>query len=406
MIPFLPLLLVAGIVTLVARSNKNEDNLNGVSEDNFFTEIEAEKEVRGFNGLGDACENMSPEKVKNLKARYLKITRQMKADAQYMFPIDMPNECINAMKDWAIIAQSPYGNSYYNTVCKSWSVTPENSYRVADHWNFYSQGSYHCTTNTIVPNNTHYSLCQYKDGSYTLIKSWEKDFEKEKARIKVGRKNNTGNKDLFEREKFAKAFLLTVKNELDKYGIIVDFKTKIGNNANGKYYFYYLNKKWDYENFQQKDKSIAEIIKLQKEIKGNQYSKANLTKKTAIEISQILSVLYNQYRELDKNTEWQQVGFNFKPSAKEAFDVLIDDAPMMLLKIGEYKGSGRNIRRVGIIEYKGNLKGFSRRDVAIVGNKSGSDFDFIDGDVKTKFGTKNKYRMLYNIYASSKGKLK
>lgn len=45
---------------------------------------------------------------------------------------------------------SPYNRSdsgsFYDCTDKSWDYTPDGSIRVSDHWNFWSQGRYHCLT--------------------------------------------------------------------------------------------------------------------------------------------------------------------------------------------------------------------------------------------------------------------
>jgi hypothetical protein len=98
---------------------------------------------------------------------------------KFLLPNTMPNEVANLINNWVEVSKSPYSDSYYNTNEKSWDYTPEGSFRISDHWNFTSDGNkIHCKTNVDVKPNT-WTLAQYSNGVYVVIKSWE--FAKEQT---------------------------------------------------------------------------------------------------------------------------------------------------------------------------------------------------------------------------------
>lgn len=83
----------------------------------------------------------------------------------------MPTEFVNEMNGWAILTKSPYSQSFYNVADKSWDYTPDKSIRISDHLNFESNGTIHCKTNIVVPNNTHYAKGIYNKskGVYEIV---------------------------------------------------------------------------------------------------------------------------------------------------------------------------------------------------------------------------------------------
>lgn len=94
------------------------------------------------------------------------------------------NEMMNGLKDLdniasnenLMISKSPYSQSFYAYESGeiSWDSKPENSYRLADHWNFESQNTVHCK----LKDNTEYTqkvyLAQYKKGTYEVVNNYEK----------------------------------------------------------------------------------------------------------------------------------------------------------------------------------------------------------------------------------------
>lgn len=69
--------------------------------------------------------------------------------------------------------------SFYSKEGKSWNYTPEGTIRVSDHWNFYSRGEVHCTTD--VPAEKligKWAVGQYntETGIYNIIALDEKDY--------------------------------------------------------------------------------------------------------------------------------------------------------------------------------------------------------------------------------------
>jgi hypothetical protein len=98
-----------------------------------------------------------------------------------LLPTDMNDKLVDIMKTWEIVAKSPYSNSFYSTNGKSWEHTPENSYRISDHWNFGNEYDkiIHCPTNKPVKNG-YWTLAQYRNGVYVVIKSYKKTTKMQK----------------------------------------------------------------------------------------------------------------------------------------------------------------------------------------------------------------------------------
>lgn len=88
------------------------------------------------------------------------------------------------IKDWDDVSFSPYSKSFYSSSNIDWDYKPENSYRISNHWNFYSQGGYHCK---IEDESKKYNwlLCKYVNGVYEIVK----DLTSDKEFIKLGRKD-------------------------------------------------------------------------------------------------------------------------------------------------------------------------------------------------------------------------
>ena len=63
----------------------------------------------------------------------------------------IPFEAIKEIENWGTIIKSPYGHSYYNGPV-GWDFKTPDSFRIADHWNFTSQGKKHCETTTPIDN--------------------------------------------------------------------------------------------------------------------------------------------------------------------------------------------------------------------------------------------------------------
>lgn len=91
-------------------------------------------------------------------------------------PSDFPIELFKSIAGWDYIQKSPYGHSYYSAV-KSWSETVPDSFRIADHWNFWSKGKQHIITTTPVADNSHWTIAQYDTSldRWVVLKSIKKE---------------------------------------------------------------------------------------------------------------------------------------------------------------------------------------------------------------------------------------
>lgn len=68
------------------------------------------------------------------------------------------------------VSKSPFSNSFYLHKTGeeiTWGSKPENSYRLSDHWNFYSREAYHCCSNEI--NDDEFAIGIYHHGNYEKV---------------------------------------------------------------------------------------------------------------------------------------------------------------------------------------------------------------------------------------------
>ena len=133
----------------------------------------------GISGIGEPMEMMTEGERLIAKKKALAKTKEYKLGI-IKFPDNMPDRLIKIIKQWVIISKSPYSDSFYNTPAKSWDFTPEKSYRVANHWNFYSSGAIHCKTDKNLDNHKGWALAQYIDGIYKVLELFEYDIKKAK----------------------------------------------------------------------------------------------------------------------------------------------------------------------------------------------------------------------------------
>lgn len=84
---------------------------------------------------------------------------------------NLPPGIIEKMKVWDEILKSPYSNSFYSTSQTSWNHKPEGSFRVSNHWNFYSRrdSKIHCKTVEPIENDWQWCLGQFEGGKYRIL---------------------------------------------------------------------------------------------------------------------------------------------------------------------------------------------------------------------------------------------
>lgn len=78
-------------------------------------------------------------------------------------------EFANAAAKWDQIVKSPYSNSFYDSDQIDWNYKPELSFRLSDHWNFYSQGQRHCKIANIEGQFNKPMLAVYVSGGYQEV---------------------------------------------------------------------------------------------------------------------------------------------------------------------------------------------------------------------------------------------
>lgn len=116
------------------------------------------------------------------------------------------------------VSKSPYNQygsgSYYSKVGKSWDFTPENCERVSDHWNFYSQGQYHCKIKSIVDNLSLSDIVnKWCVGIYdTISGQWDiiKVYAKDKTALLLSEKRRVLKQSI-------KDILVVIKEKVQKF---------------------------------------------------------------------------------------------------------------------------------------------------------------------------------------------
>lgn len=69
------------------------------------------------------------------------------------------------------VSKSPFSNSFYAHEAGeeiTWNSKPENSYRLADHWDFQTRGSMHCQTEDMLMSVS--AICQFSNGIYHTVR--------------------------------------------------------------------------------------------------------------------------------------------------------------------------------------------------------------------------------------------
>lgn len=84
------------------------------------------------------------------------------------------NEVFKIIQNWEEMSISPYSDSCYNSKKIGWGSKPEGSIRIADHWNFKSQGEIHCIIDDKAKEE-HMLMCEYKDGKYYILRDFTEE---------------------------------------------------------------------------------------------------------------------------------------------------------------------------------------------------------------------------------------
>lgn len=116
---------------------------------------------------------MTKQQAKRQKYFVFKYNELLKFEDLDRF--DIPDGIKAMMKDWEVINKSAFSDSFYSSEDIDWSVKPEGSYRVSDHWNFTSKRdnkeSKHCRTDKSVRNDTHLTIARFENGIYKVLLS-------------------------------------------------------------------------------------------------------------------------------------------------------------------------------------------------------------------------------------------
>ena len=107
--------------------------------------------------------------------------KSQKKYIEVLFPDTMPNEPRDVIRGWPVVSKSPYSDSFYDITNKSWGLDPEGFLRVADHWNFESQGDIHARTDRDPAPNS-WTLARHENGIYRILAEWPEDIENAPAR--------------------------------------------------------------------------------------------------------------------------------------------------------------------------------------------------------------------------------
>lgn len=134
----------------------------------FWDRSEKEKERRKKASFRELLN------LKSINTRKLRYLFNLYKTDLYTIDKSVLKNIFEELMTWSSISPSPYSNSFYNTHDKSWDYTPEGSYRISDHWNFYSRGKRHCIisgTNEDEKING-WMLCQFVGGKYQIVKTF------------------------------------------------------------------------------------------------------------------------------------------------------------------------------------------------------------------------------------------
>lgn len=82
----------------------------------------------------------------------------------------LPKKVLQDIEKWDIVNKSPYSLSAYDSYGISWDSKPEGSLRVADHWNWYSDGEYHCKTEDGFKDG--WAMGVRENGVYRIVKKY------------------------------------------------------------------------------------------------------------------------------------------------------------------------------------------------------------------------------------------
>ena len=132
---------------------------------------------------------------------------------------NIPDKIKEMMMEWDIIRRSPYSDSFYNSHDISWTHKPDGSYRVSDHWNFYTKDhKKHCKTDIKTPNTTHVSIGKYNSekGIYEIILTEPKKSHTENLNRKERKLKYLQNPEVIYKKKL-------FKDRYSKGEILVDF---------------------------------------------------------------------------------------------------------------------------------------------------------------------------------------
>ena len=78
-------------------------------------------------------------------------------------------ELLEDIKKYNLNIKSPYSASFYDKEV-DWGNKPDGSYRLSDHWNFYTGDSTHCQTECGIMHKVALGIYNAKTGKYKIIK--------------------------------------------------------------------------------------------------------------------------------------------------------------------------------------------------------------------------------------------
>jgi len=136
-----------------------------------------------FEKFTEEEEELKPLSKKELKRlKYSKHLTNKILSVDDLEDYDIPEEIKKMMATWEIINKSPYSDTFYSSTDIDWGHKPDKSYRVSDHWNFYTHEKWHCQTDKKVQNTTHISIGQYDDktGRYNILLTLPTNKQKER----------------------------------------------------------------------------------------------------------------------------------------------------------------------------------------------------------------------------------
>lgn len=160
-------------IEIELKGNRTKEELLKAKEKKDKKELEErkkkERELSKERKARKVLIKIAFKKALNL-TKFTKKYEQLLCFYENVYSEEKRDEILKTLVLFKKINKSPYSNSFYDSNEIDWDYKPENSLRLSDHWNFYSQGEKHCCLDCTDEYTKKWLLCQYRKGVYHVIK--------------------------------------------------------------------------------------------------------------------------------------------------------------------------------------------------------------------------------------------